>query len=61
MTQKSSITVVGNLEQAWLFLLAAEKASELFHYPEDLRQKISLLKRAAVNLKLKAMSVTEAP
>ena len=59
MTQKSSITVVGNLEQAWLFLLAAEKASDLFHYPEELRQKIQLLKRATVNLRQRCMSVNE--
>lgn len=59
MSQKSSITVVGNLEQAWLFLRAAEQASELFQYPEELRKKIGSLKRAAVNLQLRAMSVTE--
>lgn len=54
---KSSITVIGNLEQAWLFLVAAEKASELFHYPEELRQKIQSVKRATAKLKLLSMSV----
>ena len=50
MSQKSSITVTGNLEQAWLFLRAAEEASELFEYPEEIRQKINLVKRATANL-----------
>lgn len=58
-TAKSSITVLANLEQAWMFLLAAEKASKMFHYPEELRERIALLKRATVNLRLRAMSVTE--